>query len=333
VYASARRVRLYQPVVGFEALHDRRTRASTSYKLQLTTTKIHERGEPEKLALSPVIRSTTPAVSVRSFNNSFGGLSFDKSNSHPTRTCSPTMSEKMAVEYRQPLFADLMQTVKDCSDRGLYQSAKWQRPLPDEGADRRAAEAMNAMEMEARQVVMSADFDNALSLEERELEVVDLPKYLLGKSYFDCKEYERAAFALKGCQSLRCTFLRLYSKFLVRLQAPHTLLRTCRLVRYERRRKDRKYWGRWILNECQTRKFPLSSRNSKIWHLIKISMRTHYICTSHVSGHIDIDSARHEYVITKRRMHFNLFSLASDGVLTSGVPGRNSLRSLQALKL
>jgi Anaphase promoting complex subunit 8 / Cdc23 len=54
-----------------------------------------------------------------------------------------------------------------------------------------------------------------LSQVEIDRESQDLPKYLLGKSYFDCKEYERVAFVLKDCQSLKAKFLRLYSKFLV----------------------------------------------------------------------------------------------------------------------
>lgn len=54
-----------------------------------------------------------------------------------------------------------------------------------------------------------------LSQTEMDLETQDLPRYLLGKSYFDCQEYDRAAFALAECQSLKSKFLRLYSKFLV----------------------------------------------------------------------------------------------------------------------
>lgn len=54
-----------------------------------------------------------------------------------------------------------------------------------------------------------------MSQNEMELEQIDLPRYLLGKSYFDCKEYDRASFVLMGCQSLKSKFLRLYSKFLV----------------------------------------------------------------------------------------------------------------------
>jgi len=81
----------------------------------------------------------------------------------------------------------------------------------------RAAEAMNGMELDPTNQDMSIDLDGGLSDEERAFELADLPTYLLGKSYFDCREYERAAFALTGCQSLKSKFLRLYSKFLVRI--------------------------------------------------------------------------------------------------------------------
>lgn len=89
----------------------------------------------------------------------------------------------------------------------------------------RAAEAMNSMDMDVMKGAgqgMSIDslgegstFGQKVSQKEIDLEMQDLPRYLLGKSYFDCKEYDRAAFALTGCQSLKSKFLRLYSKFLV----------------------------------------------------------------------------------------------------------------------
>jgi hypothetical protein len=50
---------------------------------------------------------------------------------------------------------------------------------------------------------------------EIEREARDLPKYLLAKSYFDCKEYDRAAFVLRNCVSLKSKFLKLYSRYLV----------------------------------------------------------------------------------------------------------------------
>ena len=91
-----------------------------------------------------------------------------------------------------------------------------------EATENRAAEALNSMDSE----VLNAEgmvIDDAkaegqgskLSLEEGQREAQDLSKYLLGKSYFDCKEYARAAHVLKGCQSMKSKFLRSYSKYLV----------------------------------------------------------------------------------------------------------------------
>jgi len=76
------------------------------------------------------------------------------------------------------------------------------------------------MELDPENHDMLIDLDGELSEEEQAFETADLPRYLLGKSYFECREYERAAFALTGCQSLKCKFLRLYSKFLVRITSP-----------------------------------------------------------------------------------------------------------------
>lgn len=87
----------------------------------------------------------------------------------------------------------------------------------------RGAEALNSMDPEVTTWVAEAipiDFPattsgTRMSQKEVDLEALDMPKYLLGKSYFDCKEYERAAFVLKDCRSYKSKFLRLYSKFLV----------------------------------------------------------------------------------------------------------------------
>jgi Anaphase promoting complex subunit 8 / Cdc23 len=88
----------------------------------------------------------------------------------------------------------------------------------------RAAEAMNSMDPDVVNGVgqfVSIDSSGKShsgqkpSQKESDLEELDLPRYLLAKSYFDCKEYDRVAFTLTGCKSLKSKFLRLYSKFLV----------------------------------------------------------------------------------------------------------------------
>ena len=92
----------------------------------------------------------------------------------------------------------------------------------DVGTDFRAAEALNSMDAEVSNSGESISIDSSrttsrtrASQEEVDLEAQDLPRYLLGKSFFDCKEYERAAFVLKDCRSYKSKFLRMYSKFQV----------------------------------------------------------------------------------------------------------------------
>ncbi|GCC32108.1 hypothetical protein chiPu_0010568 [Chiloscyllium punctatum] len=48
-----------------------------------------------------------------------------------------------------------------------------------------------------------------------EEDLVDLDAYTLAKSYFDLKEYDRAAYFLKGCQSQKAYFLYMYSRYLI----------------------------------------------------------------------------------------------------------------------
>jgi Anaphase promoting complex subunit 8 / Cdc23 len=129
------------------------------------------------------------------------------------------------------------------------------------GVDGRAAEAANGMQWTDD---VTSEFDAGSSAEEPALERDDLPKYLLGKAYFDCKEYERAAFVLTGCHSLKCKFLRLYAQFLVPSKpCAQYVTDAWRWARRERLRRVRKYWGLQIPNECQIRKSPPSSRNSR----------------------------------------------------------------------
>lgn len=78
---------------------------------------------------------------------------------------------------------------------------------------------------------MSIDSSPSIKANQKQLQVEmdreaqDLPKYLLAKSYFDCKEYYRAAFVLADSRSLKSKFLRLYSKYLVLLLTNATHLR------------------------------------------------------------------------------------------------------------
>ena len=45
--------------------------------------------------------------------------------------------------------------------------------------------------------------------------VKDFDRYTLGKTFFDLKEFDRAAFFLDGCTSHKAYFLYMYSRYLV----------------------------------------------------------------------------------------------------------------------
>ena len=45
--------------------------------------------------------------------------------------------------------------------------------------------------------------------------IKDFDKYTLGKTFFDLKEFDRAAFFLEGCSSQKVYFLYMYSRYLV----------------------------------------------------------------------------------------------------------------------
>lgn len=47
------------------------------------------------------------------------------------------------------------------------------------------------------------------------LDALELDQYIMGKAYYDNKELDRAAKALKECRSNRARFLCLYSRYLV----------------------------------------------------------------------------------------------------------------------
>eukprot|EP00877_Chromochloris_zofingiensis_P007543 jgi/Chrzof1/3041/Cz12g09110.t1 len=93
-------------------------------------------------------------------------------------------------------FLELSEAISELRDRGLHQSVRWAAEqlvgLSDGASDAAAAQRM-----------------------ERACQVPDHPKFVLARSYFDVKEYERAAHVLSGlCSSAKTVFLRCYSLYL-----------------------------------------------------------------------------------------------------------------------
>ncbi|KAG4303449.1 hypothetical protein PCK1_000413 [Pneumocystis canis] len=112
---------------------------------------------------------------------------------------------------KRKIHLQLKDAIYQCSERGLYLSARW------------AAELLNGMQPLALTEIsdscekIECDGDEKQELKQikpTSLEERENNKYTLAKCYFDCKEYDRCAYFLKTCHSTKSIFLRLYAKFL-----------------------------------------------------------------------------------------------------------------------
>ncbi|KAI5854374.1 anaphase promoting complex subunit 8 [Tricharina praecox] len=116
----------------------------------------------------------------------------------------------MATEIPEPhQLQSLLQTAMlKCSERCLYQSAKW------------AAELLTSMDVPPPSAETSVALPQAylhpMSADTAELalETVEFNQYLLAKSYFDVHEYDRASFVLQNCKSSKARFLHLYARYI-----------------------------------------------------------------------------------------------------------------------
>jgi len=92
---------------------------------------------------------------------------------------------------------ELMVKIRECQERGLTQSFKW------------LAEILHAL----RGVKVSEGNRPVITLSEEDYE--DVETYLMSKSYFDLKEYDRCNFFTANCKkSPRAKFLHYYSAYL-----------------------------------------------------------------------------------------------------------------------
>ncbi|KAG0245784.1 anaphase promoting complex subunit 8 [Mortierella sp. GBAus27b] len=111
---------------------------------------------------------------------------------------------------------ELREAIQACNERGLYFGARW------------AAEALNGLPPPANNVSQEAglmerryisQYRESLSLNadviSNDTNLVEHDAYLMAKSFFDLKEYDRCASILEGYTSNKSRFLRLYSKYLV----------------------------------------------------------------------------------------------------------------------
>lgn len=86
--------------------------------------------------------------------------------------------------------------VKDCSERGLYNSSKW------------AAESLNGLRK------IDSEVPPAAAAFESQPTDAEHDSYVLGKAYFDCREYDHASAVLSECISQKAVFLRVYAKYM-----------------------------------------------------------------------------------------------------------------------
>lgn len=89
----------------------------------------------------------------------------------------------------------LFQSCQILSNLNLYQAAKW------------CAEALNGLDISPEQRLEQVPMVQPMDIQE----LVDQDKILLAKTYFNCKEFDRAAYVLKDCKSGSAVFLRLYA--------------------------------------------------------------------------------------------------------------------------
>lgn len=92
---------------------------------------------------------------------------------------------------------DIKLGIRECNDRGLIQTTKWLAELNFALKDHKISceDSLHVVQ------------DDGVSLEEKEA-------YTLAKSYFDCQEYDRAAYFLDNCISPKCVFLQKYSQYM-----------------------------------------------------------------------------------------------------------------------
>ncbi|RDL36428.1 uncharacterized protein BP5553_05780 [Venustampulla echinocandica] len=93
------------------------------------------------------------------------------------------------------LRAALQEAVVKCSERCLYQSAKWAAelltsiPTPDEPSEPEDSQMTEVTTEGLPPIVVTGNLDP----EESALEAKEINQYLLAKSFFDCREFDRCA--------------------------------------------------------------------------------------------------------------------------------------------
>ncbi|KAG8899319.1 Anaphase-promoting complex subunit 23 [Tulasnella sp. 403] len=127
---------------------------------------------------------------------------------------------------------DIRKAIHDCSERGLYAAAKWaadfllnispnEQPPPSHLPSSSSAGFQTSTprhSMSSRQSLSFADDSNMLTEEDihvnDDLFALEEDLYIAARETYNAKEFEKAAFILRGCKSPKARFLCVYSKFL-----------------------------------------------------------------------------------------------------------------------
>ncbi|KAF9979048.1 Anaphase-promoting complex subunit 23 [Actinomortierella ambigua] len=113
----------------------------------------------------------------------------------------------------------LREAIQACNERGLYFAAKWAAealnglPRIDQLETRTTRSAIAASIGQTYVSKWTEELSMGTPLDSIEL-VLEMDTYLMAKTLFDLKEYDRVASTLTGCKSHKSIFLRLYSKYL-----------------------------------------------------------------------------------------------------------------------
>lgn len=91
---------------------------------------------------------------------------------------------------------DIKHGIRECAHRGLKETTKWLAELNYALRDHKL-----------RNEDETACQDDGIVPDEKE-------SYTLAISYFDCQEYDRAAYYLENCSSPKCVFLHKYSQYM-----------------------------------------------------------------------------------------------------------------------
>ncbi|KAF9162243.1 Anaphase-promoting complex subunit 23 [Mortierella sp. AD011] len=136
--------------------------------------------------------------------------------------------------------SELREAVQACNERGLYFAARWAAealnglPTLDTATASTGSRPHPSLQPPAATTtpIYTSNYTDELSLNSNILssgaDPSEFDTYLMAKTFFDLKEFDRCASILEGCTSHKSQFLRLYSKYLVgekrREQETHEVL-------------------------------------------------------------------------------------------------------------